>query len=315
MSRCISFTVLQDRRYRKTFAGSGLRSATTDLGDGTVMHFWVPKTHKPGKPNLLLIHGVGANAMWQWYQFIPRLTGKFNVYVPDLVFFGKSYTSRPERTEGFQAECVMRGMEALEVRRMEVVGLSYGGFVAYSMAAQFPAAVERVVIVASGVCMEEKDLEKGLFKVGSVDDAIAVLLAQTPEKMRELMRFTFYKPAKIMPSCFLVDFIDVMCTENLKERKELIIALHKNRKLSDLPRINQPTLIIWGDKDQIFPLELAHRLKRHLGENAELAIIKHAGHAVNVEKWKEMYKHMKAFLVDRPLSSKDEHNGNNLKAD
>lgn len=25
----------------------------------------------------------------------------------------------------------------------------------------------------------------------------------------------------------------------------------------------QPTLIIWGEKDQVFPVELAHRLERH----------------------------------------------------
>lgn len=33
-----------------------------------------------------------------------------------------------------------------------------------------------------------------------------------------------------------------MCTENLQERRELIEALHKNRKLSDLPKITQVTV-------------------------------------------------------------------------
>ncbi|PPD92999.1 hypothetical protein GOBAR_DD10031 [Gossypium barbadense] len=93
----------------------------------------------------------------------------------------------------------------------------------------------------------------------------------------------------------------VMCTEYLQERKDLILALHKDRKLSDLPKITQPTLIIWGEHDQIFPLELGHRLKRHLGDNAELVIIKNAGHAINAEKPKELFKHLKYFLID-PLS-------------
>lgn len=93
----------------------------------------------------------------------------------------------------------------------------------------------------------------------------------------------------------------------------------------------QPTLIIWGDHDQVFPLELANRLKRfnprlvqivdvyvltlymyllqslnfepcitdrHLGDNAHLVVIKNAGHALNVEKPKEICKHVKLFLVD-----------------
>lgn len=37
---------------------------------------------------------------------------------------------------------------------------------------------------------------------------------------------------------------------------------------------------------------------RHLGENAELVVIKNAGHAFNIEKPKEFYKHLKCFLVD-----------------
>ncbi|CAL5323823.1 unnamed protein product [Camellia sinensis] len=304
MVKCISLTTLQDWLYRYSFGNAGLQSTTTDLGDGTLIHFWHPKSHKPNKPTLLLIHGIGANAMWQWNEFISPLCFKFNVYVPDLVFFGDSYTSRPDRTESFQAQCVMRAMEAHGVRRrIHVVGLSYGGFVAYSLAAQFPDAVERVVIVAAGVCMEEMDVDEGLFTVRSVDEATAILLPQTPEKLRELVRLSFYRPAKFLPSCFLTDFIDVMCTEYLQERKELIQALHKDRKLSNLPKITQPTLIIWGDQDQIFPLELAHRLKRHLGENAQLVTIENAGHAINVEKSKEMFKHLKSFLVD-PLPPK-----------
>lgn len=147
--------------------------------------------------------------MWQWNEFISPLSSKFNVYVPDLLFFGDSYTTRPERTEAFQAQSVMRTMEAHGVRRMFVVGLSYGGFVAYSLAAQFPQAVERVVIGCAGVCFEEKDMDEGLFSVKSVDEAISILLARTPEKLMELIRLSFYKPMKTVPSCFLSDFIDV----------------------------------------------------------------------------------------------------------
>ncbi|KAL2521650.1 alpha/beta-hydrolase superfamily protein [Forsythia ovata] len=314
MAKCFSFTASRDWCYRYSFSTSGLKSSTTDLGDGTIMHCWTPKTHKHYKPNLLLIHGIGANAMWQWNEFISPLSSKFNVYVPDLLFFGDSYTTRTERTETFQAQCVMRTMEAHGVRRMFVVGLSYGGFVAYSLAAQFPQAVERVVIGCAGVCLEEKDMKEGLFNVKSVDEAITILLAQTPEKLKELIRLSFYKPIKGLPSCFLSDFIDVMCVENFQERKELVYALHKDRKLSDLPKISQPTLIIWGEHDQVFPLELGHRLKRHLDDNARLVVLKNAGHAINMEKSKELYKHLKSFLID-PVPPKIQSNGNSRKVD
>lgn len=298
MTKCFSLTASRNWCLRSTFSSSGLRSTITDLGDGTTVHCWVPKTRKETRPDLLLLHGLGANAMWQWGpDILPRFIHLFNVYVPDLVFFGDSYTTRPDRSDSFQAQCVYRVMEANSVKRMRVVGLSYGGFVAYSLAAQFPAAVERVVICSSGVCLEEKDLADGLFPVKTLEEAAEILLPQTPEKMKELMRFTFVKPPVKTPNCILVDFIDEMNREHVQEKKELVIALAKDRKLSEIPKIPHPTLIIWGDKDQIFPLELGYRLKRHLGDNADMVVIKGTGHAYLLEKPKEFCKHLKSFLL------------------
>ncbi|GAV63575.1 Abhydrolase_6 domain-containing protein, partial [Cephalotus follicularis] len=264
MSKCFSFTRAKNRCYRSTFTKSGLKPTTTDLQDGTVMNCWVPNTRTHSKPDLLLIHGLGANGMWQWGDTVRYFTAHFNVYVPDLVFFGDSYTTRPERTESFQAQCLMRVMEANSVGRLSLVGLSYGGFVGYSMAAQFKDVVEKVVICCAGVCMEEKDLKDGVFTVSDVEVAASILVPQKPDKMRELLGYTFFKPPPphLIPSCLLADFIDIMCTEYVEEKRDLIRAIPKDRKISDIPKITQPTSIIWGQYDQVFPLELGHRLKR-----------------------------------------------------
>ncbi|KAK9904497.1 hypothetical protein M0R45_000720 [Rubus argutus] len=258
MPMCFSLIASRDSCLRYSFSSAGLKSTTTDLGEGTIIHSWLPKHPSPSKPTLLLIHGIGANAMWQWHEFITPLTSRFNLYIPDLIFFGDSYSSRPERSETFQAQCVMGLMEAHGVRgRMLVAGISYGGFVAYSMARSW-GEDEKLVLCCAGVCAEEKDMEKGMFQC---------------------------------PSCFLNDFIEVMCTEHVQERRELIQALHKDRKMSDLPKITHPTLIIWGEHDLVFPMELAHRLKRQIGDSAELVTIKNAGHAINPKQEKQSNGH------------------------
>ncbi|KAM3376426.1 monoacylglycerol lipase ABHD6 [Capsicum galapagoense] len=298
MAKCLSFTASRDRFYRYFFSFSGLRSVTTDLEDDTTMHCWIPKVHEPTKPNLFLIHGFGANAMWQYSDLLRHFTPYFNVYLPDLLFFGASATKCPERTESFQARCVKKLMEVHGVLRTSLVGISYGGFVGYSVAAQYPETVERLVLCCAGVCLEEKDMKDGLFQVSDLDEATSILLPQTPEKLRELMRFSFFKPVKVMPSYFLSDFIDVMCNDYVNEKRELIQYLLKDRRLSNLPKISQSTLIIWGEQDRIFPLELGYRLQRHIEANAQLVVIRNAGHAVNLEKPKEFAKQLKAFLVD-----------------
>lgn len=210
MSNFFSIAKAFEWYHRYSFQKAGLQSTTTDLGEGTVMHCWAPKAHDPSKPNLLLIHGMGANAMWQWNQFVSHFVPHFNLYVPDLVFFGESRSTRPERSEAFQAQCVMGLMEAkCASKNMRVVGISYGGFVAYNMATRFKERVERVVLCCTGVCMEDRDMEEGLFKVKSVDEAVSILLPQNAEKMRELLRLTFVKPHLKAPSCILNDFINV----------------------------------------------------------------------------------------------------------
>ncbi|KAL9229736.1 hypothetical protein vseg_005171 [Gypsophila vaccaria] len=307
MARCFSLTATLDTYYRYSFETSGLKSTTLDIDNDTKMHCWGPKKPDNTKPNLTLLHGLGANAMWQWDYFIANLAPKFNVYVPDLVFFGESYTTGPQRDEAFQARSVMSMLQKLNVHKTNVAGISYGGFVAYSMAAQFSEAVHKVIIVCAGVCLEEKDMSDGLFRVSNVEDAAEILLPLSRTKMRELLKISFYKPRRLIPSCFLDDYIQVMCTEHREERKQLIAALHKDRNLTNLPKITQTTLIVWGEHDQVFPIELAHRLKRHLGDSAQLVIVKKAGHAINIEKPKQLYKNMKSFLLNKPLPTTASH--------
>ncbi|KAK8967156.1 hypothetical protein KSP40_PGU011866 [Platanthera guangdongensis] len=313
---CFTFTTCRDWCYNRSFLSAGLRASTVELDSGrTTIRCWTPQHPDPdNRPSLLLIHGFGANATWQWAPYLrPLIRAGFDLYVPDLLFFGGSSTVRSERSDAFQADCVMAAMETMGVRQFRgVVGVSYGGFVGYRIAAMFPWAVERVVLICAGVCLEEKDLREGMFVVNDLGEAASILLPQTPEMLRRLIRLSHCRPPALLPTCFLSDYIHVMCRDYVDEKTELIFALIRDRKLSDLPKISQvnfipPTLIIWGERDQIFPLELGRRLKRHLDENSRLEVIQDAGHAVNLEKPKDLCKLLRAFLRDSSQQQKNKY--------
>lgn len=104
----------------------------------------------------------------------------------------------------------MKMMEAHGVHKMSLVGISYGGFVGYRVAAHFPEVVEKIVLCCAGVCLEEVDMENGLFRVSNLDEASSILLPQTPDKLRELMKLSFVRPARGVPTWFLQDFIQVI---------------------------------------------------------------------------------------------------------
>jgi pimeloyl-ACP methyl ester carboxylesterase len=297
MAGCFSFTASGNRCFRIYFASAGMKSKQIELDDGTTMHCWVPKKTS-NKPALILIHGLGANAMWQWSSQLRPFRRHFNLYVPDLLFFGRSFTTRPEKTELFQSQCVMKLVEKLGVSKFHVAGVSYGGFVAYHLAHLYPEAVQKVVLIAAGVCLEEKDMKEGLFNAPDLETAISILLPQTAANLKKLLKLSFVRAApKMVPSCLLQDFIANMVTDRRDERIELINNLIAGRKASDLPVIHQETLIIWGEHDQIFPLELGNRLKRHLGDRAELVLFKDAGHGVHVEKSTKFNSQLKKFLL------------------
>ncbi|XP_030528357.1 uncharacterized hydrolase YugF-like isoform X2 [Rhodamnia argentea] len=315
MAKCFSFAATCDRWFRFSFSRAGLKPTTTDLGDGTVMHCWVPKAYEPNKPNLLLLHGLGANAMWQWNEFISPFVARFNVYVPDLLFFGNSYTARPERTELFQAQCVAGVLEAQGVWKTNVVGISYGGFVAYSLAAQFPEMVEKLVLCCAGVCMEEKDMEDGEDRGRGLEFSVTADAREDEGDVQGCLSQASEENAHLHCAGLYQFDYQVMWKEHLQERTGLVYALYKDRKMSDLPTITQPALIIWGEYDKVFPLELGHRLKRHLDEDGRLVVIKDCGHAINKEKPKEMYKHIEAFLIDPLLTPKKENQTSGEKVD
>lgn len=211
----LSPTVARDRCYTRSFRSAGLRPAAIPLPDGAVVHLWLPPPAADPARSLhpvLLLHGFGAQATWQWAPFLgPLLAAGLAPYVPDLVFFGASSSPAADRSPVYQAACVAAAMAALPgaPQRYAVVGVSYGGFVAYHLAHAFPAAVERLVLVAAGVCLEEADLAAGLFAVEDIAEAASLLLPQRPEDLRRLVGLTFCRPPRFMPSCFMRDYIRV----------------------------------------------------------------------------------------------------------
>ncbi|KAL6657571.1 hypothetical protein ACP70R_005351 [Stipagrostis hirtigluma subsp. patula] len=307
--RCaLSFAAARDRCFSRRFRRAGMRPLAVPLPAGpdpaTTVHMWVPG-RQPRNP-LLLLHGFGASATWQWAPYLrPLIAAGFDPIVPDLVFFGASCTRLPDRSDTFQAFTIKAAMDAIGITKFGLVGVSYGGFVGYRMAAMYPEAVERVAMVCSGVCLEEKDLAEGLFPVKGVDEAAALLVPRRPEEVRRLVRLTFVRPPLIMPSCFLWDYIKVMGSDHMQEKTELLHSLINGRELSSLPKLSQPTLIIWGEQDRVFPMELAHRLNRHLEGNSRMVVIKNAGHAVNLEKPKEVCRSIIEFFKEPAAKASD----------
>ncbi|KAG5244059.1 hydrolase family protein [Salix suchowensis] len=297
----LSFASLYSFYLRHCFTSSGLSQKSINVGDETTIHFWAPTQLRQSKPNLVFIHGFGPVSLWQWRQQVQFFAPDFNLYVPDLIFFGDSTTKSSERSEIFQAESVAKLLETLGVEKYSLVGTSYGGFVTYHIARMFPERVEKVVIASSGVNMKKKNNEE-LVKKAKLEKIDDLMLPQKPSDLRALLGVAVSKPSLLMvPDFFLNDVINKLFAENRNKKVELLSGLTIGQDGSvNISPLQQDVLLVWGDKDQIFPLEMAKDLQGLIGKNVRLEIIKDTSHVPQIENAAEFNEIIKKFLGASP---------------
>jgi 2-hydroxy-6-oxo-octa-2,4-dienoate hydrolase len=100
-------------------------------------------------PPVLLIHGFPSNAI-AFAALMPLLDDRFALTAVDMVGFGQSTRAirRPLDGDSY-ADRLVDLLDALELERPHVVGLSWGGSVAQRLAARHPQRVERLVLLAA----------------------------------------------------------------------------------------------------------------------------------------------------------------------
>eukprot|EP00250_Pteridium_aquilinum_P005655 c15720_g1_i1 orf=305-1057(-) len=232
----------RDRHQIHTFRSCGLEQRTLQVDPETTIACWCtpPEAQdQESKPALLLIHGFGGSSTWQWNKQVKPLYKDFRLFLPDLIFFGKSSTVSHHRSEIFQAQMIAMAMEAMGVHKYSVVGVSYGGFVAFRLAHLFPERVEKVVFACSGICITPKDIED-LLSRAQVDHVCELLLPSSPAALRKLMRLSILKPATFLPSFILQDVIQNLYAENREERGELLDGVILGRQNEEpLPTLSQ----------------------------------------------------------------------------
>jgi pimeloyl-ACP methyl ester carboxylesterase len=97
-------------------------------------------------PAVILLHGYTQTSR-MWRPLIPRLADKFTVIAPDLPGIGESDIPK----DGLDMKTAAIRMQALAkslgITKSRVVGHDIGLMVAYAYAAQFPAEVEKLVVM------------------------------------------------------------------------------------------------------------------------------------------------------------------------
>lgn len=284
---------IQQARLARRFRAHNVTDYRATLDHGQ-LHYWAGG-RGDGKP-LLLLHGFGADALFGWGEQY-RLAHDHFLIAPDLLWFGESHSHASNFTPLFQAEAMVQLLDHLAIDKVDVVGISYGGFVAGELANAFPDRIDRLVMVDSpGFTYTMDDYHEAMDRLGL--DSVADLVApESASGVRRLVQLAYYRPPPL-PMFVARDLYAHMYVRWKREKVRLLdnLLTMANQVGPEDYDIQADTLLLWGEHDELFPVHLAHRLAAAASQKVEIGIIPRANHAPNMERADIFDARLRAFL-------------------
>lgn len=268
--------------------------------DGATVHY--QEFGDAGDPAMLLIHGYSAST-YVWKTVAPRLADEgFRVVAVDLLGFG--FSDKPASFDYkivSQARMISRFMNRLGIGTATVVGSSYGGAVASTLALDYLERVEKLILV-DAVCNDEV-LAHPLLKLAAVPgigELIAPFLIDSKVFQKFRMRGTLAPENHYLITKDRIESVNRPL--RARDAHHSMLATARNwdacRIETDAPHIRQPTLIIWGDKDQVIPINHGEKLFDSI-LNSRFVIFKNCGHVPQEENPELFINLTAAFAKDK----------------
>jgi pimeloyl-ACP methyl ester carboxylesterase len=253
--------------------------------DGAQVHY--QEFGDPTSPTIILIHGYTAS-VYVWKTTAPILADAgFHVIAVDLLGFG--YSEKPASFDysiQSQARMVSRFMNRLGIGKATIAGSSYGGAVAATMALDYPERVDKLILVGAVINDEVKNHPVlKLAAIPGIGEVITPFLSDSKLFLRYRMHNTLDKANHHMITKERIDSI----RRPLKaaDGHRSLLATSRNwsaeRIEQDAHLITHPTLIIWGENDNVIAIRNGYKLHDAI-LNSRFVVLKDCGHVPQEEK-------------------------------
>jgi pimeloyl-ACP methyl ester carboxylesterase len=237
---------------------------------------------------LVLLHGFLCDSRC-WRPQLATLSDRFRVIAWDAPGAGSS----PDPPDTFRtadwAHCLARFLDALDVDRAHVVGLSWGGILAQELYRLYAARIRTLVLADTYAGW------KGSLGEHACDDRLAMCLDRSTRPPHELV-------AEFIPGMFTDDVAPEIPEALAAIMSEFRPAGFRLMSISSaemdtrdlLPTIDVPTLVLWGADDRRSPVLVAEQMSSAI-PGAELVVIPNAGHVSNMEQPAAFDEHVRRF--------------------
>jgi pimeloyl-ACP methyl ester carboxylesterase len=234
----------------------------------------------PAAPPLFLIHGFLSSTFVWSRVFLGLAAAGFRVIAPDLIGYG--YSAKPRNFDysiESQAKMLAGLLERLGSNGATLVGSSYGGAVAATVALDQPELVRKLVLVGAVSNNEPKRfMMMRLVRTPLVGDIVSPLLAGSRRLLRARMKRVYDRHQASLDE-FRVDvrFLPLRAAGTHRAIIRTVRNWDAERIQREARLIKQPTLLIWGDNDPDVPLRDGEELQQQI-ENSRLLVFRDCGH-------------------------------------
>jgi len=239
---------------------------------------------------LLLIHGM-AGSSETWRAVIPQLAKKYRVIAPDMLGHGQSDKPRGDYSLGAFAVWLRDLLDELGVTRATIVGQSLGGGVAMQFVYQHPDYCQRLVLISSGGLGPDVGWTLRLLSAPGAELILPVIapkpVLNVGNKLRSWLSAAGIQSPRGAEIWSAYSSLSDSQTRQAFLRTLRSVVDYRGQAVSALNRLHLtsqlPTMAIWGDKDQIIPLDHAYAAQA-ARPGSRLEVLAGVGHFPHVER-------------------------------
>jgi len=260
-------------------------------------------------PAVLLVHGMAGSSQ-TWLDVMSILARDYTVIAPDLLGHGDSAKPMGDYSLGAQASGLrdLLGGE-LGIDTATVVGQSLGGGVAMQLAYQHPEICDRLVLAGSGGLGREVSWVLRLLALPGADLVFPLLCPRFVRDFgNDLGRGL---EARGLRAPHIAEMWRAYASLSESENRKAFFRTVRSvidpggQSVCANDRLylasKRPTLILWGKRDDIIPVEHAYAAADRIA-GSRLEIFERAGHFLHVEEPTRFAATLADFIEDTPTS-------------
>jgi pimeloyl-ACP methyl ester carboxylesterase len=256
-------------------------SSSPQIIDVDGLKVYYKETGPQGAPALLLLHGFGSS-LQAWDDWSLKLEQKYRLIRLDLPGFGLTGASPAnDYSEEKDLAILTHFVDKLGLEKFSVVGHSMGGKMAWSLAASQPERVQALVLMAPDGFPETKDIGTKPYEVPAIMGLIKFVL---PKYLVRKSIEPAFLDADALNDALVNRYFDMLRAPGV--RGAILERSNQTIYTDPVPRlkaIKAPTLLIWGEKDQMIPSTNAQSYANVLS-NSTTVLIPKLGHLLQEEQ-------------------------------